>query len=84
MAAINGTSADILIDSGAALISPAENALAFRDLILEFIKLPIEKKIIMGKNGQHYFSKNFEHKIIVNKLINYLHQIIEIKENNIK
>lgn len=84
LAAINGTSADILIESGAALVSPAENAIAFRDLILEFIKLPIEEKILMGKNGKDYFKKNFDHKIIVNKLINYLNKVIQDKEKEIK
>ncbi len=80
IAAINGTSADILLESGAALVSPAEDSYALRDSIIKFIKLSDQKKKIMSKNGKIYFDKNFSQEVIINKLLQYIFRVTKLNE----
>jgi len=84
LASLNGVSADILIESGAALVSPADNSIAFKDLIIKFTKLSTEQKLLMGKKGKEFFYENFDHEIIVSKLDKYLRKIIQKKKRKIK
>lgn len=75
IACLNGEGARIVVEAGAGLATPAEDAKALAETILNVYKLtPVERKN-MGENGRKYFQKHFNHDHLVDQLIGHLQSV---------
>ena len=75
IACLNGEGARLVVEAGAGLASPAEDAKALAETILQLYSLtPVERKN-MGENGRQYFQKHFNHDHLVDQLIGYLQSV---------
>jgi glycosyltransferase involved in cell wall biosynthesis len=72
LAGINGEGARVIEESGAGLISPAQNADALYKNILTLHGLPSEQLEEMGKKGRAYYLSNFEVQAQTRQLIETL------------
>jgi glycosyltransferase involved in cell wall biosynthesis len=75
IACLNGEGARIVVEAGAGLATPAEDAKGLAKTILNVYKLtPVERKN-MGENGRKYFQKHFNHDHLVDQLIGHLQSV---------
>ena len=75
IACLNGEGARLVVEAGAGLASPAEDAKALAETILQLYSLtPVERKN-MGENGRQYFQKHFNHDHLVDQLIGHLQSV---------
>jgi glycosyltransferase involved in cell wall biosynthesis len=72
IACLNGEGARIVTEANAGLVVPAENTEALAQAILQLYKLPESERDKMGSNGRRYFQENFNHDVLVEKLIKHL------------
>lgn len=68
LAALNGEGARVVLEAGAGLACPAENAAALAQAVLRFYQMPIVEREAMGKNGFEYFKAHFEESIVINQI----------------
>jgi glycosyltransferase involved in cell wall biosynthesis len=65
----------LVVEAGAGLATPAEDAKALAETILQLYSLtPVERKN-MGENGRQYFQKHFNHDHLVDQLIGHLQSV---------
>ena len=75
IACLNGEGARLVVEACAGLATPAEDAKALAETILQLYSLtPVERKN-MGENGRQYFQKHFNHDHLVDQLIGYLQSV---------
>ncbi len=80
IACLNGEGARLVVEAGAGLATPAEDAKALADTILHLYRLsPVERKK-MGDNGRRYYQEHFDHDQLVDQLIEHLRSACEHKE----
>ena len=72
IAALNGTSADILRESGAAFVVRAGDHLKLKNAILKFTSLSLKERNLMGKKGKVYFDNNFSATKFIDNFISYM------------
>lgn len=72
IACLNGEGARLVAEAGAGLVSPAEDARALAEAILQLYGLsPVEREK-MGENGRRYYQEHFDHDHLVDELIGHL------------
>ena len=71
IASIDGGAYDIIKESNCGSVVPANDYKAFAKVIKDFIENP-DRYTDCGKNAINYFNKNFEKKIVIDKLENIL------------
>lgn len=76
VAALDGEGARIIVDAGAGLVCPAEDAIALAEKIEELYYLPLPKRDELGLSGRAYFLKHFE-------MMSQCKQLIDILEERI-
>lgn len=75
VACLNGEGARLVVESGAGLATPAEDAKALADTILRLYRLsPVERER-MGENGRRYYQEHFDHDCLVDQLIGHLQAV---------
>lgn len=80
IAAINGEGARIIREAGAGLTTPAENAEALAQAILELRALPVQQRAAMGIAGRAFYDKHYREETVVGSLVEYLEQAIGEKK----
>ena len=82
IACLNGEGARLVLEAKAGLVSPAENAEALADTILQLYNMsPLDRKL-MGDNGRRYYSEHFNHDILVAQLIEHLQAVSKSRKGN--
>jgi len=80
VACLNGEGARLVVEAGAGLATPAEDAKALADTILRLYRLsPVERER-MGENGRRYYQEHFDHDRLVDQLIGHLQSVCNQKE----
>jgi len=74
IACLNGEGARIVVEAGAGLASPAGNANALAEAILELYRLSSDELREMGNKGRKYYQAHFDQDYLVDKLIGFLHE----------
>lgn len=75
IACLNGEGARLVVEAGAGLATPAEDAKALADTILRLYSLsPVERER-MGENGRRYYQEHFDHDRLVDQLIEHLQAV---------
>ncbi|MDH0382068.1 glycosyltransferase family 4 protein [Comamonas aquatica] len=72
IASINGEGAQVVLEAGAGVVSPAEQVLPLVNNIKYMKRLSISERNAMGESGKEYFDRNFEMKSQVRKLVDLL------------
>ncbi len=77
IACLNGEGARLVIEAGAGLSAPAEDAKALADKIICLYQMSPEDRKEMGENGRRYYQAHFDHDHLVDKLIGYLQAVAQ-------
>jgi glycosyltransferase involved in cell wall biosynthesis len=72
IACLNGEGARLVVEAGAGLSTPAEDAQALADTILHLYRLSPSEREEMGDNGRRYYQEHFDHEYLVDELIGHL------------
>lgn len=75
IACLNGEGARLVVEAGAGLATPAEDARALADTILRLYALSPAEQKNMGDNGRRYYQKHFDHDRLTDELIGHLRTI---------
>ena len=75
IACLNGEGARLVVEAGAGMATPAEDATALADTILRMYRLSPAERIAMGDNGRKYYREHFNHDNLVDTLINHLQAV---------
>jgi glycosyltransferase involved in cell wall biosynthesis len=79
---LNGEGARLVIDAGAGLATPAEDARALADTILRLYRLSPSERETMGCNGRRYYNKHFDHNRLIDQLIVLLQTVPRSRKGN--
>ena len=71
LACLNGEGARLVVEAGAGIAVPAENAQALAEAILRLYRLSPAEREKMGENGRSYYKEHFDHEHLVDKLIGH-------------
>jgi glycosyltransferase involved in cell wall biosynthesis len=71
IACLNGEGARLVVEAGAGISAPAENAQALADSILRLYRLSPAEREKMGESGRRYYKEHFDHEYLVDKLIGH-------------
>lgn len=72
IACLNGEGARLVVEAGAGLATPAEDASALADTILRLYRLSPSERDTMGSNGRRYYQEHFNHEHLIDQLIELL------------
>lgn len=75
IACVNGEGARLVVEAGAGMATPAEDAKTLAETILRLHRLSSEEREQMGRNGRGYFQQHFDHDHLVDILIEHLHRV---------
>lgn len=81
IACLNGEGARLVVEAGAGMATPAENAKALADTILHLYRLSPEERDKMGENGRRYYQEHFDHDHLINELIIHLQAVSQSKKD---
>jgi len=80
IACLNGEGARIVVEAGAGLAAPAENAQALASVIIELSRMPSSELDRMGELGKKYYEKYFNHEKLVGQLIAHMQLAIKLRK----
>ena len=72
IACLRGEGARLVVEAGAGLAVPAEDAAALAAAVLTLRDLPASALEEMGENGRRYFGENFDQEVLTLQLISHL------------
>lgn len=75
IACLNGEGARLVVEAGAGLATPAEDAQALAETILHLYRLSPSERKKMGDNGRSYYQEHFDHDRLVGQLIGHLQAV---------
>lgn len=75
IACLNGEGARLVVEAGAGLTTPAEDAKALADTILRLYRLSPSERETMGDNGRKYYKEHFDHDRLIDQLIVLLRDV---------
>ncbi len=81
IACLNGEGARLVVEAGAGLATPAEDAKALADTILCLYGLSASERQKMGDNGCRYFNIHFNHDRLVDQLIEHLQSVSQNRKD---
>ncbi len=77
VAALDGEGGRLIMESGAGLASPAEDADALAASILKSYSMPKEVREAMGKRGKAYCDANFEREMLIDRLEGWMKECVQ-------
>ena len=72
IACLNGEGARLVVEAGAGLATPAEDAKGLAETILRLYRLSAGEREAMGRNGRRYYQEHFNHERLIDQLIELL------------
>ncbi len=75
IACLNGEGARLVVEAGAGLATPAEDAKSLADTILRLYRLSPGELETMGDNGRRYYQEHFDHDRLIDQLIVLLRDV---------
>jgi glycosyltransferase involved in cell wall biosynthesis len=69
IACLNGEGARLVVEAGAGLATPAEDARALADTVLQLYRQSPDECEKMGSNGRRYYQVHFDHDRLIDQLI---------------
>ena len=68
LASLSGAGADVILESGAGLISEPGNSNMLSDNIVKFLHIQNTELARMGESGRNFYKNNFDKNILIKKL----------------
>ncbi len=81
IAALDGEGARVVMESGAGLVCPAEDATALAKAILQLRATSAEELKRMGESGRRYYDENFDPAFLARQLVERLDEVVNISAN---
>ncbi len=75
IACLNGEGARLVVGADAGLSTPAEDAEALADTVLQLYKMSSTERKKMGDNGRKYYQEHFDHEFLVGELIEHMQKM---------
>mgnify|MGYP001594787860 CR=1 FL=1 len=72
IACLNGEGARLVVEAGAGLSTPAEDAQALANTLLQLYRTSPDEREKMGEHGRRYYQKHFNHECLTDQLIVHL------------
>jgi glycosyltransferase involved in cell wall biosynthesis len=66
---LNGEGSRLVLESGAGLVAPAEDASALANAVFKLYGMSVSERQYMGNQGRIYFQTHFDHDYLVMQLI---------------
>lgn len=82
IAMLDGEGADLVERSGVGLVSPAGNAAALAQNVLNMSEMSIDLRFLMGVNGRQAMTREFDRDKLINKLETWLLELQSINKSN--
>ena len=82
VACVNGEGARLVIEADAGLAAPAEDASALADAVLSLYRMTPQERERLGANGRRYYEEQFNHDMLVEKLIQRFRAVSESAERS--
>jgi glycosyltransferase involved in cell wall biosynthesis len=76
IACLNGEGARLVVESGAGLAVPAEDAEALAKAVMSIYEMSADQQIKMGSKGRSFYLEHFDHEMLVDQLIGHLHPLL--------
>ncbi len=76
IASLNGEGARLILEAGAGVAVPAEDANGLAEAILYLYGLSPHERDRMGDNGRRYYRENFDHNLLVDQLIGHFDAVV--------
>ena len=76
IAALDGEGARVVMEAGAGIACPAEDAKALADAVIRLRDAPPEELKEMSQRGLRYYEKNFEPKLLATRLVQILFDLV--------
>lgn len=80
LACLNGEGANLVVEAGAGLAVPAEDASALAEATLRLYRMSAQELDAMGERGRLYYARHFSHDKLVDELIVQLQSVCNQKE----
>jgi glycosyltransferase involved in cell wall biosynthesis len=80
LACLNGEGANLVVEAGAGLAVPAEDASALADATLRLYRMSAQERDAMGERGRLYCTRYFSHDMLIDQLIAHLQSMCIKKE----
>lgn len=80
IACLNGEGGRLVVESGAGLATPAEDARALAETVTSLYDLSVNERKKMGDNGRSYYQRFFDHEKLVGDLTGYLQSLLNNQE----
>jgi glycosyltransferase involved in cell wall biosynthesis len=81
IACLNGEGARLVVEAGAGLATPAEDAQALADTVLRLYRQSSAGRETMGNNGRKYYQEHFDHGRLVDQLIGHLQAVSQYRKD---
>jgi glycosyltransferase involved in cell wall biosynthesis len=72
IAALDGEGAQVIEETGAGIVCPAENPAALAEAVLAVYSMSTRERDAMGLRGRDYFERHFEREMLLEKLAGWL------------
>jgi glycosyltransferase involved in cell wall biosynthesis len=83
LACLNGEGARLVLEAGAGLAVPAEDAHGLAQAVLRLYEMPAGERAVMGENGRRYFKEHFDHERLIGELIGHFRQVTKGVEDDV-
>ena len=80
LACLNGEGANLVVEAGAGLAVPAEDASALAEATLRLYRMSAQERDAMGAQGRLYYARHFSHDKLVDQLIVHLQTVCNQQE----
>jgi len=77
LGALNGEGARILVESGAGIVVPAEDAAALAAAVERMAGLSAEQRTAMGRGGNAYFRRHFRRDHLIRQLEEWMQELVD-------
>jgi len=76
LACLNGEGAKLVREANAGIVSPAGDAVALADAVLQLYRMSAEEREMLGQGGRAYYIEHFDHDRLVEQLIDQLRELV--------
>ena len=83
LACLNGEGARLVLEAGAGLAVPAEDAHGLAEAVLRLYKMPEGERTAMGDNGRRYFKEHFDHERLTDELLGHFQVVYKGVEGDV-
>lgn len=82
IACLNGEGAQLVKEAGAGIAVAAEDAVGLSEAVLRLYRLSPEEQEHMGENGRRCFREQFDHEMLVDRLLDIFDDLTKFREDS--